>query len=393
MNNDINISINTPIKHTNEIFFKKDMLNSSKNNDIYQEYISIINPLFGPALSRLSGGHYLSMFVNLPQERKILLLGEIHTTSGACNNCSIDSLCYNIDDYIYALVGKKRECIDLFQETYFILKKGGDYKKQNKQDIIHSREYWENITADRPYPYLRYHYWDMRQLIPYKSLCQKPSDCQKRYHPITYFFKNRTTPIRDDQIMANVNALNEKYDEYDVDRSKLIRYFFLYFLTRDPDESITIFINLLYKSLGIEFDNEDHIYIQTVKEKIIKQYNKQTLLSKKNPYESFINECERIWKRVFTDLHYSISISITLCITDIYLFLRIFTEYDSKYRSRSHKGCEITYNKNCIVYAGAHHIRYLEALISNFTKISPLYQFENQDEYNQCIEFPTKQLF
>jgi hypothetical protein len=63
-------------------------------------------------LNRVNGIHRLSLFIDLPDNRKILLLGEKHNNPGSCEDCNIDEFCSDVDTYIYSLVGKRKECID-----------------------------------------------------------------------------------------------------------------------------------------------------------------------------------------------------------------------------------------------------------------------------------------
>jgi hypothetical protein len=125
--------------------------------------------------------------------------------------------------------------------------------------------------------------------------------------------------------------------------------------------------------------------IGIVKAKIFKQYRKlnQTKLGIRiKSYQEFVNILIDIFIACkFTNFDGAIG----LCITDTYLFLRLFSEFDKSKKARSPVGCSNMYSKNSIMYGGADHTTYLMRIISHFFG-KATYIYENKSELEQCIE-------
>ena len=138
---------------------------------------------FGPLIKKITGIYQLSYFDVLPGDRKILLLGEDHTING-CATCQTNKGCMRISKYLDQLDKAKRECIDVFLESYKKRPKriptessefeGGASSQQKKSYQVDTVYSLRTIFSDLPfsvrrdedsgYPYLRIHDWDLREL-------------------------------------------------------------------------------------------------------------------------------------------------------------------------------------------------------------------------------------
>jgi hypothetical protein len=345
--------------------------------------------LFGPVLNRVNGIHMLSLFTDLPNNRKILLLGEYHDEGGSCKDCDIDKFCLDVDNYIYSLVGEKKECIDFFIEHAINLnqRSGGP---QRQQTISKSRDFWERLRPrlGRNHPYLRLHYWDTRQLMDVTPNPQFHPLCQLDNVPISSHMRIMLISLIKDNKIDNI------YD--------LVDMFYRYFILPDEEidtktkDIIETFLNIY--NFEITKGTDLHL-VKYVKTKIIKQYNKCPILKERSLQDIIQILVKAFMKTTFGFVSSSSPTNMVnriiqnsfyfgTIITDTYLLFRIFSNWGKQ--ERTPQGCDLMYAKNAIVYGGALHTRHLRNILIELFH-HPLYDYDGRDE---CIELgENKQFF
>ena len=312
----------------------------------------------------------------------------------------------NINDYVWALVGnKKDECIDFFiEDAYQIQSKdlrGGSSTMTTTLDLI--RSFWSKkcsfnlsqcheVTGNQN---IRVHYFDNRQLFlrgnikdhTFGAVASHPLDVgemngvaysdEEKYNEVFHpddkrFFHKKLREVFD-------IAIGLKDDIYTGCSSGHCR-----FSKPNIFDHLRGLFNFSNDLKGSSTKDTIQIFLlKTIGEKIQKELGK---LDRDLDKDTFIEVFWDTWIESFekNSLRRSLSVleilelHIGTMITDIYLLARVFMDYDMS-ESKKNRGCpHQSYNKNIIIYGGSAHIELYNLFIKKLYKKQPLYEYKSR---------------
>ena len=389
----------TTSKHTKEP--KTDKVPESKVSPIPpkgKESPAITKDGFGPLIKKITGIYQLSYFDVLPGDRKILLLGEDHTIDG-CATCQTTKGCMRISKYLDQLDKAKRECIDVFLESYKKRPKriptessefeGGASSQQKKSYRVDTVNSLRTIFSDLPfsvrrdedsgYPYLRIHDWDLRQLY-----CggEEIRYCQVLRDSFVKIWLEKTMIITETNRQNITNYINN-YPGTIRDKARL---FFDYYVTGYKLKKAKRFVHGMIRASAYYITPEQEIrdytkFTDYTRYKIQKELRHvDPALNKYIGDKSILERYFDIWfedlqetgtvvhktkQKIYGREADNFLIAISLLLTDIYLFCRMFRRFDKKKRTDG-KGCyHQKYPKNIIVYGGGYHTQMIKLMIKD----------------------------
>ena len=252
------------------------------------------------------------------------------------------------------------------------------------------------------YPYLRYHYFDIRQYkdidLEYRknfsiSITNNTSN-KIVFHPLLF-------EILDYKI-RNILKLRLKkiYPKYTfIEIQELIFLFSIGEKTKDNigeklyDQIIKIIKELHKNKYITKYDIVSKKLIKNIGKKIQKQIDNidnTTKLSRKKLIKFFIN----IYKKNKRMIKEDTGQLVFTYYADIYLLARIFRRYDKKSKKmRGAPGCKNKpISKNIIIFAGDFHIETYKKFFKEYFKIEPTVAIKSVNrktgKYTKCVEIP-----
>jgi hypothetical protein len=320
-------------------------------------------------LEILSGPHTFTFFENV-LGKKILLLGERHTTENICKD---GKNVYEIHEWLHDLSEKTKECIDIMIESDFysnIEKDTSPLRKLNTYEsplraIRHMIQLHQNKTTTR------YHNIDIR--VVGKNI----KDPLVRY--IDLF--DTSDPIQQAEIEMTNIFVNQKY--YNMNYSLMLKYVLGLDMSKESKEMYFNYIRDLYAGVNISYNVSDiYKYISLFQFKINKELEKSTLNKNK-----FLETMFHIYYNLIQTRGSIHLLLIFLCIPmDLYTLSRIFIQFDPTKMKRGPELCKQTNELNTvIIYGGADHIEIYNMFLQLYFELEPSISIENNKA--QCIEF------
>jgi len=251
--------------------------------------------------------------------------------------------------------------------------------------------------CERAYPYLRYHYFDIRQIIGIEY--------DKSYSKLLAIGKKSSD--KDVVLFPTLeNYLHQRFHTYFESKNKLLEQF-------KPMSFRKIQQNLLLFCLGEPTENNigEQIFDETLKvykndtlfykmsTKLVKNMSlkiqkqlENTTIDRQKFIEFIINQYRK------TRHIGMIYLGAFALLIDAYLIPRMFRTYDDKTKSkRAAPGCHTNISKNIIVYAGYNHIETYYDYFDTVHGIKPTINIKYKEiigtGMNKCINIPHIQPF
>lgn len=348
-----------------------------------------------------------SLFVFFPniEGKRILLLGEQHTTDYLCGyvygdtqryysdnkngsvclkmkkpaNCHI----YEIQKYLYDLANETPECLDLFVEQSYVQKGNEPQKKDFWVDKGSSlRNYFSPLDAveqifedcytgdvakkrkcvsDR----LRYHYIDVRKYS--EDMLVSP------------FYTYYQEAAYGENPLPSSTQIDQKYEQH---KKQIYGYLMSFDTTSEAQHLYYQYVKELFKSAGLTYnDKSSKDYVKHFHQLIRKEFTKmvkhdrQSIMKKLIDIYGSWDHKDKLW------------IALMSMPMDLYFISRLFIQFDRNKLARGPSGCQQDEIKNVILYGGSDHVRvYVEFFMSYFNQDPSIY-LDQTTSKNQCLIF------
>jgi hypothetical protein len=338
-------------------------------------------------LKHLSGPLFFVFYPKV-HGKKILLLGEAHSTEDICD----DKKAYEVQNWLVDIARNAPECIDIMSEDNYEtdITFGKPNNPRSFNDI--------NDLADIAFP--------QRTLSSYPSPLQAVNDkflhcrmapgfgplCSKvRYHyldtrKLSLVYRDKFSQIRDLTELKGKKKQDNlmKIDKlYGTKTSQNALRLYRYILGIDKTKETKLIYNEYMKHMLGEKYNEyqEDYYLQELWKITDKAQQKlDHSINRKQFYTILIQSTisHKYNPTIFHVLH--------VLPMDHYALLRLFTMFDTQ-KDRGPKLCNEHEMKNVIIYAGAYHCQIYKHFIDHYFNIKPTLSIIQKD-FNQCIELP-----
>lgn len=299
--------------------------------------------------------------------KRILLLGEKHTTEGWCDPVDEDGmLTINVNDYILNLVSETpdEECIDVFLE--------GTYKEKSsikftRSGLFITRDELDFIFGSSENENIRIHHIDTR-VIPenfwfdFLKISQRKEYTFGYAEKLYFYNKNFRDSISESDIIGAIDYL------LTINRKKNRQYFLK-------------IAELMKKFLRIppmvsDFDSWEENYFKII-EKGFRKLNRSIMSRTK-----LITTLRIVYHHLIENkLDYSMGI-LSMIPMDLYTLIRMFTEFNDKPSRVCNSNRTI---KNIIIHSGSAHTEVYDFFLNTCFKINPEARFENTHKSVMCV--------
>jgi len=342
----------------------------------------------------INGPFLMYHYPNLPQDRKLLIFGELHYTPNPCHE---NKKGIHISNYLKKISNDSKECIDIYIEEFYktieftknnISKKQFDVmNKMNKINNINQlREEFKNCN-DRNKSFCKYknariHFSDPR--IIYKTNVIDASGS------IDNLFKNVTngtilmTPeiyLMHTNITSSCYQLKTNYPKF----KEVIKFLMGWNRSEKYKQYYCEYIQVI---------TNGHLYHELItnwSEKYFQIIDKEMGKIKHFSINKIYKTLYSIYEMQYENINIS-TFTISLCIPmDVYFIFRYLMNFKESNMNRGPSGCiKTNYSKNTIVYCGSHHATTYKYFINSFFNTQPEIDIEqvNGNEINSCLELP-----
>ena len=387
------------MKKTNKLILKKHNKNTKNTKNTKKIKYNFHKKKY------INGPFLMYHYPKLPQDRKLLIFGEIHHTP---NPCDENKKGMSITKYLKKISNDSKECIDIYIEEFYktteftknnISKK--KFNMMNKMNQINNinqlREEFRNCD-DRNKSFCKYknariHFSDPRIIYTTNKIDDSGSiDNLSKNIMNGSILMTPEIHLMNTNLTSSCYQLNTNYPKF----KEVIKFLMGWKRSEKYKQYYCDYIKTITSGHSYDglINNWSEKYFQIIDKEIgkIKHFSVNKIY--KTLYKIYEMQYENVNNSTF---------NITLCIPmDMYFIFRYLMNFKESNMDRGPTGCiKTNYSKNTIVYCGSFHATTYKNFIDSFFNTQPEIAIEqvnvneinsmkqlNVNEINSCLELP-----